>query len=906
VPRTVTIVPHTHWDREWYAPFDTFRMRLVELLDELLPRLEADEGYAHFMLDGQMAVVDDYLAVRPEAEPALRRLADAGRLALGPWYVLMDEFLVSGETIVRDLQAGLRRAEAFGGAMAVGYLPDMFGHVAQMPQVLAGFGLEHAVVWRGVPAAVDRSGFWWEAPDGSTVRAEYLPEGYGNGAALPADGAGLVEAVRRFERDHGDVLVGPILWMNGTDHLVPQPWLARVVAEANAAQDELRFVVGGLADHLAAAPVDGLPRWRGELRSGARSNLLMGVASNRVDVKQAAARAEAALERSAEPLSALFLAPGCWPGAFLDRAWHRVVLDAAHDSSCACSADEVVDAVLGRYAVARQIAEGLVERATAALAASLRDPGVVVVNPTARARRGLTELLLYEAEPVPGTQDLEVHDGRSVVEGIDRAECVQLVQRALDELPYLRRASASVDPAGTLTVRIEHDPTDRRTRYAGPIRSEVAALAADEPASPARLEVVGRPSRRVLALVDVPGHGWTTWHPGPIEAAAVAAERWAADGAPDGTGAPALTNGLLRLEVDVERGTFSLRELTGARRRVEGLDRLVDDGDAGDTYNWSPPGDDRVVDEPTSVEVRLVEAGPLRGRIEVRRAHRWPAEVRDGARVGDVEVEVVTSLVVEATSPLVRITTELDNRTRDHRLRTWFPLPERSARSQAECAFAVVERTTVAEGGPTEAALPTYPSRRFVAAGGLVVVHQGLLEYELVDLAPNDEGDGPPTAGALALTLLRCTGTLSNGPMAMRPLPAGPELPTPGAQLPGRRVLRYGVGFGPPDGGPVASVGHPLADELTVPLLVTLAGGGGHRPATGSALPVDGAEVSAVRRVDGALEVRVFNPTADPVVVSFGGRAGRRVDLRGRDLGPFERSLDLRPWEIATVVLDET
>ena len=106
------MVPHTHWDREWYSPFQTFRLRLVDLLDDLLPRLEADPAYAHFLLDGQMAVVDDYLAVRPEAEEGLRRLATSGRVAMGPWYILMDEFLVSGETIIRDLQLGLERAAA--------------------------------------------------------------------------------------------------------------------------------------------------------------------------------------------------------------------------------------------------------------------------------------------------------------------------------------------------------------------------------------------------------------------------------------------------------------------------------------------------------------------------------------------------------------------------------------------------------------------------------------------------------------------------------------------------------------------------------------------------------------------------------------------------------------------------
>src|SRR5947209_279253 len=195
--RRVSIIPHTHWDREWYSPFQTFRLRLVDLLDDLLPRLDADPSYAHFMLDGQMAVVDDYLAVRRGAEPTLRRLAASGRVSAGPWYILMDEFLVSGETTVRNLQRGLDRAAAFGGAMDVGYLPDMFGHVAQMPQLLQQFGFEHAVVWRGVPSVVERSGFWWSALDGSTVRAQYLwPEGYGNGADCRDDGAALIAQVR--------------------------------------------------------------------------------------------------------------------------------------------------------------------------------------------------------------------------------------------------------------------------------------------------------------------------------------------------------------------------------------------------------------------------------------------------------------------------------------------------------------------------------------------------------------------------------------------------------------------------------------------------------------------------------------------------------------------------------------
>ena len=141
----------------------------------------------------------------------------------------MDEFLTSGETIVRNLQAGLRRATSFGGAMEVGYLPDMFGHVAQMPQILAEAGFEHAVVWRGVPSTIDRNAFRWEAPDGSSVRAEYLVAGYGNGAALPDDAKALVRRLQAHIDEFG-AFIGPedpLLLMNGSDHLRPQPWLGR-------------------------------------------------------------------------------------------------------------------------------------------------------------------------------------------------------------------------------------------------------------------------------------------------------------------------------------------------------------------------------------------------------------------------------------------------------------------------------------------------------------------------------------------------------------------------------------------------------------------------------------------------------------------------------------------------------
>jgi alpha-mannosidase len=880
-PRPVHVVPHTHWDREWYSPFQTFRLRLVDLLDDLLPTLDADPSYAHFLLDGQMAVVDDYLAVRPGAEPVLRRLATSGRLAMGPWYILMDEFLVSGETMIRDLQLGLDRAAAFGGAMEVGYLPDMFGHIAQMPQLLRQAGFEHAVVWRGVPSAVDRSGFWWEAPDGSTVRAEYLPDGYGNGARVPDDAKDLVARVAEFEAEQGDLLVGPILWMNGTDHLLPQPWLGRVVAEANGIQDDYELVVMSLAEHVRTASTEGLPTWRGELRSGARANLLMGVASNRVDVRQGAARAERALERLAEPLSALFRPAEAWPASLLREAWLHVVRNAAHDSVCACSVDEVCDAVLHRYAEARQIGDGLATRALDALGASLAGSGPVVVNPSSRTRGGLVEVI----EPGDGPLDpnvAQLKHQRPANFVIGEFATAALAAGVALELEYEPRiTSARIERLdGHVLFEAERAPGGQLVTLAA--RAALQVLLHDQ-SGPVIARGTQAPSRKVVVRVDaVPGFGWRRWSSADAAKApaftpvTVDDDGWSID------------NGLVRVAIDRENGSFSV----GDHR---GLGLLVDDGDIGDTYNWCPTAEDQRVDRPRTVRVERGEDGPLRAKVNVVATYAWPARAEAGQRsASTVDVDVRTTIELHACERLVRVTHAFENRARDHRLRAWFPLPRRATESAAECAFAIVRRGVVAEGGPTEAPLATYPSRRFVQAGGLTIVHEGLLEYELVDV-----DDAVGDAGALALTLARCTGMLSQGPMASRPLPAGPMTPIEGPQLQGPVAVRYAVYVGD-DADPYA-----LADDAFLPLQVTNAAGGsnGDTAGSGQALAVDGAEVSAVLRTGSRLEVRVFNPSDETTTVTLAGRRGWLVDLRGRPVEPFDGGFPLGPWRFATAVL---
>jgi len=387
VSTQVWLVPHTHWDREWYEPFAVFSERLVTMMDTLLDLGAA--GFPHFHLDGQTAMIDDYLARRPERADELATLVRSGQLSAGPWVTQMDEFLTSGESHIRNLEMGLRRAQELGAALWLGYMPDQFGHIGQMPQILRLAGIDRAMVWRGVPASIDRTSFRWRAPDGSEVVAEYMPYGYSNGSSFEqtADPSALdvainqsVDALRPFAVDDRFVV------MVGYDHSGPDASLPERLATDG-------FRIAGLASYLEGrAEPEELPIWTGELRSSARAHLLPNVYSARVHQKRERGRVESLLERFAEPLAAL--TPGFgWPDDELAQAWRLLLWNGAHDSACGCSHDQVAIDVDGRFAEARATCEDIVERALTSLGSRIEgEAGVIRFNPSPFERDGVPGL----------------------------------------------------------------------------------------------------------------------------------------------------------------------------------------------------------------------------------------------------------------------------------------------------------------------------------------------------------------------------------------------------------------------------------------------------------------------------------------------------------------------------------
>jgi mannosylglycerate hydrolase len=915
-PTTVHLVPHTHWDREWYEPFQRFRIRLVDLLDEVLDRAEADERF-HFTLDGQMAAVDDYLEVRPEQRDRIAALVRAGRLAVGPWQILLDEFLVSGENIVRNLELGWARAEELGGAMPVGYLPDEFGHCAQMPQILARAGLAHACLWRGVPAAVDGHAFAWTAPDGSTVRVEYLAAGYGNAAALFADPDRFTERATALAATLRPLFgTEPVLGMYGTDHSAPVASLVHLVAGLADSGAPVRMRITTLAEYIAGRDADpaGLVEVRGELRSHAGANILPGVLSVRPHLKQAMARAERMVERYAEPFAALW-SPD-WPARFLDMAWWRLVDASGHDSVTGCGVDETAVQVYARITEAEHLGQAVRDRVLAGITGAVGRDAVVVANPSPVERTDLVSLDL-EVPADGGATALELPDGSRVPAQVERRTSAPLHEEQVDvaALPTFFARIHGRELFGSEIVDWRLDRERRLLEFdlarhggAAPFDEDAlrAAVRSAAGSAPWTVRMRTRESHVLTGLVRVPALGRTAVRavasdePVPFGTNGLPEPVRTADAAP-GAG-PTLDNGLVRVTAHTD-GTLAVTAADGTV--LDGVGRIVDGGDRGDTYNYGPPATDPPLDAPTAVTVGRPEGGAVRAAFTVERAYAWPAGMdwntdgdRDARSAATEPATVAMRVELRAGEPFVRLGLEIDNRSADHRVRLHVPTARPAATSHAEGQFAVVERGTTAEGGRSgEHPLPTFPAHGFVDAGGAGLLLAQASEYELLD-------------GELALTLLRCTGLMSRNVHPYRDEPAGSELPTPQAQMVGTTTVALAVLPHAGDWCAADLVG--AAERFRHPLHATPGTGEPGAALTEQAgLRVTGAALTSLRRRGEAMELRVVaqSPVPTEAVVQGSFAAATTVDLLGRPGAPLSVTdgrvvLPLRPWEIATIRLE--
>jgi alpha-mannosidase len=841
---------------------------LVSMVDELLELLARDPEYRFFMLDGQTVILDDYLAVRPERREDLKRLVRAGRLFVGPWYVLPDEFLVSAEATVRNLLEGTRTAAEFGGVMSVGYIPDSFGHIAMMPALLRGFGMDTALVYRGFGGEPGQtsSEYWWAAPDGTRCLMIHLfRQGYSGGYFHQAGETEILEQFRGLKEELDARATTPHrLLLNGGDHHWPDPRVPATLALLRTSF-EGEFLHSNLPAYTAAVrkEVRELPEIHGELRFGYRYAFVVngGIYSSRLYLKQRNWRCQNLLQRYVEPLNAMASAAGKRTyQPLLRKAWKTLMQNHPHDSICGCSTDVVHREMETRFQSAEDTGKSVMEFCLNELIpyddrASGDDTALYLFNPSpfTRTESVETELRFHLQDIVVGLNpDVRVDPRKQNVAGF------ALRDRAGNEVPYQ-----------VLSRREGYDLTHSNYNYPRQTSADIFSLLVDTSEVPAtgfaRMTVERRPSfPRYPARVRL-GRGW-------------------------------IENEHLRVEMN-GKGTVTVRDRR-TRRVISGLNVFEDTGDAGDEYNYSfPHKDRRILSTSSSGRVTTVERGPLRAALRCTIVMRVPQSASPDRRSRSarmVSISVTTTVYLSAGARTIVFVTTVENRAKDHRFRVLIPTGCATAVSHADSQFCVIarERKSYDKRAFTiEHPASVAPMQRFVALRDLkhavMLMSDGLPEYELL----------PGRGGVLALTLLRCTGLLAGENLITRPGgKAGWHRETPDAQCPGEHTFRYAVTPMTGEEFDARSFVNEEAERFHLPVLPV------RRKNPSPPEPPEGLvsvrprrlTVSAVKQAEDGdgIVVRLYNTTAEQIPAEVYShvplRRASRVRLDERDAGAIE------------------
>jgi alpha-mannosidase len=846
---TIHLISHTHWDREWYLTFQQFRLKLVRLIDGLLSILEKDKNFKFFMLDGQTIVLEDYLQIRPTMEDTLRKHIQDGRILIGPWHILPDMFLVGPEAHIRNLLQGARTARRFGPRMNVGYIPDPFGHPGQVPQILRGFGIDTACLWRGVD--LTQTEFWWQSPDGSRVLMVNMRDGYGNGADLTAgDPERFTSQLAKIAQSlHPGSATSNLLVMYGTDHMEPSPQTSKAIAYAEGKLSDVHVIHSTLPHYIHALKKDlgkqgvSLPLVQGELRACRRMHLLPGVLSTRMWIKQRNQACEAMLENWVEPFATFQeLAIPQTAGTttlnekseLIRQAWHLLMENHPHDSICGCSIDRVHKEMEARFDQVDQLSAELTNQSLETLAGAIDTSrqgspshytsALVVFNPLAKPRTDVatatliapsaTEFdLVDENDTLLPYQELGMGsheitnlsmDPKTLRSTFSNIKDGRMVGMTIQDLK-LRRESAEVFIEAVLAQGGEPNLT---AWNAG--RKCLDEYLADTTITTYHARAFSTSSRLSVVVPDVPGLGYRTlWiRPRvmapklPVQLNSLFKALLPLNKLPFVQRLAARTRHPrppYRIESDLfvveaqTDGTITLQDKRN-HRVYTGLNRFMDGADCGDEYNYSPIENDLL----TSAQLKgaSISRGPIQQSLELEMQLTIPVALtqdRKSRSREKVVIPIKTSVNLNRGVPRVDIHTCVDNCARDHRLRVHFPAPFSTAKGQHDGHFEVVERPV---GVPDydeiwiENPRPEVPQRAFTSITDgqerLTIANRGLPEVEVLKTAHGNT--------EIALTLLRCVGWLSRDDLSTRKGHAGPPfLETPGAQMQGLWEFDYSI-----------------------------------------------------------------------------------------------------------------
>lgn len=749
---TVHVIPHTHWDREWYFTTSRSKVYLVKHVKEVLHALEQIDGFHYYLLDAQGSLLDDYIRWCPEDEERIRRLVTDRRLMTGPWYTQTDQLVISGESIVRNLYYGMETANRYGHAMKVGYVPDAFGQSAQMPQIYREFGIQHFLFWRGVADNTNpHTEFTWEGSDGSTVFAVQMPFGYYYGGNIPEEEEELVAYLnRQISALENKASIPHLYFPNGFDQAPVRQNLPQLVHRFNELDNQHTYVIDEPERFMQQAEQASqqmeLPILRGELMEAKHMRIHKSIFSTRADLKQLNNTIENLIVNTLEPVLAISHSLGNdYPHRIVEDIWKLMFENAAHDSIGGCNSDTTNRDVTFRYKQAHDIATNLLDLHMRLIASQIQQEetfAFTVFNTLPYPRSGVTELDAYLPEKPFVIRDLQGNLlDYTIVEKVEQTDYV-------------------------LGQHIDLNPS--RKVYM-PERVFRAKLLVD--------------------LSEVPAMGYTQIVFDCIEQAP--SEHTHNQRSND----TVIENEHFTIVVQ-PNGALSITDKASKRLYT---DQMVfqDNGDNGDSYNYSPPELDLIVSSRGSGVQSTTTITPVSQELKLRYNLSVPANLEErasGICTGTLPIEAHISL--RRGEKLIRFAVDVDNQVLSHRLRVLFDTGISSQLSIADQPFGVIQRPTSLpevdiweveqwqEKPITIEAMQSYAGLND-GTRGMMVMTEGVREYEIV-------GEDYTT---IVLTLFRTFGYMGKENLLYRPGRASGEkiVETPDAQLLGKLSFTFAL-----------------------------------------------------------------------------------------------------------------
>lgn len=776
--KKVYIISHSHWDREWYMAYEQHHMRLIELIDDLLELFEVDPSFNSFHLDGQTIILDDYLQVRPEKRQAIQQAINEGKLRIGPFYILQDDFLISSESNVRNMLIGMEESRKWGTPVMLGYFPDTFGNMGQTPQLMKQAGISAAAFGRGVkPIGFDNqvleaenyssqySEMWWKGPDQTAIFGLLFANWYSNGNEIPVEKeAALAFWKQKLADAEQYASTNHLLMMNGVDHQPVQKDISKAIHLANELFPDYEFIHSNFTDYLEAVQKDvpeDLGSVEGELTSQETDGwyTLANTASARVYLKQWNTKVQRQLENITEPLATMaYEVSGNYPHDQLDYAWKTLMQNHPHDSICGCSVDSVHREMIPRFEKADEVGKYLAQDSLEQLTAAIDTTGFpkdsfpfVIVNTAGMDKTGEAEI----------TIELE---RKRFAEGIPE----QLYQE-LENLPK----------------RQYHVETKSGATIPAILSEETVQFGYDLPKDRFRVPYMARMIKVTLPLENMPAFSWETFALVEGEAKAEEKETMIHQSG------RIIENGPLHLTIE-KNGTITMEDRKN-KRKLNNLHIFEDIGDIGNEYIFKQPFCDQPIlsSNKENSEVKVLVDTPEIAKISILQEMEIPVSAderlekeqqmvvefryRKAERSKEKRIlQIKTIMTIRKDSKKIDFETTLDNQMKDHRLRVLFPTKLHVEHHEADSIFEVVKRPNHVSKSWEN---PTNPQHQQAFVNihdeeyGVTVGNFGLNEYEVTE------------DGQIAVTLLRSVGELGDWGY----------FPTPEAQCLGEHRFNYSI-----------------------------------------------------------------------------------------------------------------